>query len=71
MAVLSFSGYRPDPSPYGPPVGGPEPRRPSHYTLGTRTPELALPLGLDWRANPPRCANPHLEPHVTRPEDGL
>ncbi|CAL8241731.1 unnamed protein product, partial [Gadus morhua 'NCC'] len=37
----------PDPSPYGPPVGGPEPRRPSHYTLGTRTPELALPLGLD------------------------
>ncbi|CAL8357878.1 unnamed protein product [Gadus morhua 'NCC'] len=40
-------GSLPDPSPYGPPVGGPEPRRPSHYTLGTRTPELALPLGLD------------------------
>ncbi|CAL8292785.1 unnamed protein product [Arctogadus glacialis] len=38
---------RPDSSPYGPPVGGTEPRRPSHYTLGTRTPELALPLGLD------------------------
>lgn len=49
MALLSFSGYRPDSRPYGPPgVGARSPAdRASHYTFGTRTPELALPLGLD------------------------